>query len=84
MLTRVGKKFRPRPITAALPRRTCQFVWLPAIGKLGGDTMTGAAILIIVVVLVVGVVLPAVWSDKPTRRKAALAVLDRFLRWKSH
>jgi hypothetical protein len=28
------------------------------------------------------VVLPAVWSSKPARRKAALAVLDRLLRWR--
>ena len=28
------------------------------------------------------VVLPAVWSSKPTRRRAALAVLDRLIRWR--
>ena len=39
--------------------------------------------LAVFLVLVVGlVVFPAVWSSKPARRKAALAVLDRLLRWK--
>ena len=28
------------------------------------------------------VVCPAVWSSKPSRRKAALAVLDRLIRWR--
>jgi hypothetical protein len=29
-----------------------------------------------------GVIIPAVWSRDETRRKAALAVLDRIFRWK--
>lgn len=44
-----------------------------------------AALLIIVLVIVLvtgGVVLPAVWSSKKTRRTAALDVLDRLLRWR--
>lgn len=28
------------------------------------------------------VVFPAVWSSKPSRRKAALDVLDRIIRWR--
>jgi hypothetical protein len=44
------------------------------------------AVLIIVgmvIFLVIGgVVLPAVWSRKKTRRTAALDVLDRLVRWK--
>jgi len=40
-------------------------------------------ILVLVIVLVMGgVILPAVWSGKRTRRTAALDVLDRILRWK--
>ena len=40
-------------------------------------------ILILVIVLVIGgVIFPAVWSSKKTRRTAALDVLDRLLRWK--
>jgi hypothetical protein len=33
--------------------------------------------------LVVGVILPAVWSRERTRRAAALKVLERLLRWRS-
>jgi hypothetical protein len=40
-------------------------------------------ILILVIVLVIGgVIFPAVWSSKKTRRTAALDVLDRLLRWR--
>lgn len=40
-------------------------------------------ILGLVVALVIGgVIYPAVWSRKKTRRTAALDVLDRFLRWR--
>jgi hypothetical protein len=40
-------------------------------------------ILILVIILVIaGVIFPAVWSGKKTRRAAALDVLDRLLRWK--
>ena len=40
-------------------------------------------ILGLVIVLVIGgVIFPAVWSSKKTRRTAALDVLDRILRWK--
>lgn len=35
-----------------------------------------------VVLVVAGVILPAVWSGKKTRRTAALDVLDRLLRWR--
>jgi hypothetical protein len=40
-------------------------------------------ILVLVIVLVTGgVIFPAVWSGKKTRRTAALDVLDRLLRWR--
>jgi len=40
-------------------------------------------ILGLVVILVIGgVIFPAVWSRKKPRRTAALDVLDRILRWK--
>lgn len=35
-----------------------------------------------VVLVIAGVIFAAVFSDKRTRRTAALAVLDRILRWK--
>jgi hypothetical protein len=41
----------------------------------------GAATLI--AVLVAGVLLPAVWSRKSARRRAAVAVLDRLLKTRS-
>ena len=37
---------------------------------------------IVVVILVLVVVIPAVWSDKGYRRKAGLEVLDRLLLWR--
>jgi Flp pilus assembly protein TadB len=36
---------------------------------------------VLLLVLVVGVVLPAVWSSKGARRKAALAVLSELRNW---
>jgi hypothetical protein len=48
--------------------------------------MRNQAVLLIVglvIILVIGgVVLPAVWSGKKARRTAALDVLDRILRWR--
>ena len=38
-----------------------------------------AAAVVLVLAIVVGVVLPAVWSRKPARRRGAAAVLDRLL-----
>jgi hypothetical protein len=53
-------------------------------GQLG--LLTNPAVLIIIGVVFaavfVGVVLPAVWSRKKTRRTSALDVLDRILPWK--
>ena len=44
----------------------------------------GALVVIALVVILVicGVIFPAVWSRRRTRRTAALDVLDRLLRWK--
>jgi uncharacterized membrane protein YqiK len=39
-------------------------------------------VIVVLVLLAVLVIFPAVWSSKPARRKAALAVLDRLLRWR--
>lgn len=37
---------------------------------------------VLLVLVIVGVIFPAVWSSKKTRRTAALDVLDRILRWR--
>jgi hypothetical protein len=37
---------------------------------------------LVVVLVISGVIFPAVWSRKRTRRTAALAVLDRIVRWR--
>ena len=37
---------------------------------------------LIVMLMVMGVILPAVWPGKKTRRMAALDVTDRLLRWR--
>jgi threonine/homoserine/homoserine lactone efflux protein len=39
-------------------------------------------VVVVVVALLAAVALTAVWSGKPARRKVALAVLDRLLRWR--
>jgi hypothetical protein len=52
----------------------------PAIAKVSGDTVL---VVVLAAVLVAVVILAAVFSDKPARRRAALAVLDRILRWKA-
>lgn len=50
-------------------------------GLLGNQAVL--LVLVLLIVLVIGGVLfPAVWSRKKTRRTAALDVLDRLLRWK--
>jgi hypothetical protein len=53
---------------------------LPAlpVGQCGAEIAVYAMTLI--AVLVVGVLLPAVWSGKPARRSAARAVLEILLR----
>lgn len=82
MLDRVRQSIRA--FTATPGRRLSQLVVLaqvkPAIRADGDAVLAMAAVLL--VILVAGVVLPAVWSGKPTRRRAALAVLDRLVRWK--
>jgi hypothetical protein len=37
---------------------------------------------LLIVFVAGGVIMPAVWSSKKTRRTAALDVLDRLLRWR--
>jgi hypothetical protein len=84
LLNRVVQRIRA--LVAAPSRRFCQLALVaqaaPAVKADGTAVLAVAGLLLIV--LLVGVVLPAVWSVKPARRKAALAVLDRLLRWKGH
>lgn len=40
------------------------------------------AVLLVAVALVTVVIFPAVWSRKSYRRKAALEVLERLIRWR--
>jgi hypothetical protein len=37
---------------------------------------------LLVVLVIGGVILPAIWSIKRTRRTAVLEVLDRIVRWR--
>ncbi len=50
------------------------------------ELLRNQAVLLVLVLLVLlvmgGVILPAVWSRRRTRRTAALDVLDRILRWR--
>ena len=73
---------RARALMAAPGRRFGQFALaapaVPAI-KDGGLVLAVAAVLL--VVLLAGVAWSAIWAGED-RRKAALEVLDRLLRWK--
>lgn len=62
-----------------------QLYGLSAVSQVSNVLRNDAALVIIalaVVLVVGGVIFPAVWSGKKTRRTAALDVLDRILRWK--
>jgi hypothetical protein len=63
-----------------------QLYELSLISQVSNGLVRNQAVLLIVglvIILVIGgVVLPAVWSGKKARRTAALDVLDRILRWR--
>ena len=63
-----------------------QFYRLSAIALVSHGLLRNQAVLLIVglvtILVIGGVVLPAVWSGKKARRTAALDVLDRILRWR--
>lgn len=83
MLNRVRQSIRT--FTVASGHWCCQSVVLaaivPAISKADGYAILAVAVLAVVLVAIVA--LAAVFSAKPARRRAALAVLERFLRWKA-
>jgi hypothetical protein len=66
--------------------RGCRQLYeLSVISQVSKALRSQAVLLIVgllVVLMVAGVILPAVWSAKKTRRTAALDVLDRLLRWR--
>jgi hypothetical protein len=64
---------RSQPVTAAL---TGGSVVVAAVHS----RMVLAVAAVIVLLVYVGVILPAVWSTKPTRRRDARAVLQQLLR----
>ncbi len=54
-------------------------------GHIGSALGSPGALLVIALVAILFaamVIFPAVWSRKSYRRKAALAVLDRIIRWR--
>jgi hypothetical protein len=54
---------------------------ITAIAGALGNPWLAALIAFVVVTLLLGVVLPAVWSKKPARTRAARAVLKELRRW---
>ena len=52
----------------------------PIVGSLSDSTSAVYGVALIVIIFV-GIALPAVWSRKPARRKAAAEVLDSILRF---
>ena len=70
-----------------MSRTRCRHLYeLSVISQVSNGLMRNQAVLLIVglvIILVIGgVVFPAVWSGKKVRRTAALDVLDRILRWR--
>jgi hypothetical protein len=62
-----------------------QLYGLSVISQAGNVLRNHDALLIlglVAVLMIGGVILPAVWSRKKPRRTAALDVLDRLLRWR--
>jgi hypothetical protein len=72
---------------AGCPCRVFRFSALAQIsGHTGSALGSPGALLVIVliaVLFVAMVIFPAVWSRKSYRRKAALAVLERLIRWRA-
>jgi hypothetical protein len=58
---------------------------LPQVGSTVSHVLSSQGVFwlaaLCLILFAVLVVVPAVWSRKPARRKAALAVLDRIMRW---
>jgi Flp pilus assembly protein TadB len=76
------RRQRPLRRPPASPRRYSRFSAVAAIVGVpfGLSSWLGASIVGFVMMTVLGgVVLPAVWSRRPDRRRAALHVLDRLL-----
>jgi hypothetical protein len=62
-----------------------QLYELSAVSQVSNVLRNHGALLILGLVaafVIGGVILPAVWSRRKTRRTAALDVLDRILRWR--
>jgi hypothetical protein len=71
---------------AGSPRRVYDLTLMAQVSRdIPGLMRNQAALLIfglLIVLVVGGVIFPAIWSSKKTRRTAALEVLDRILRWR--
>jgi hypothetical protein len=71
---------------AGSPRRVYDLTLMAQVSRDIPGLMRNQAMLLITILVIIlvtgGVVLPAVWSSKKTRRTAALDVLDRLLRWR--
>jgi hypothetical protein len=70
---------------AGCPRREFQLSTLPQASGTLSHNLSGQDVFVIVLLvlaLVAAVVLTAVWSGDKERRKDALAVLDRIIRWR--
>lgn len=54
---------------------------LPIIGQLAEQSgVVGICVAVAVLLIILGVIYPAVWSRKTARRKAAVEVIDRIFR----
>jgi len=70
---------------AGCPHPGSQLGALPQASGSFGHVLTGQetfVVVLLILALVAAVSLTATWSGDSDRRKAALAVLDRFIRWR--
>ena len=80
MVNRVRRSIRTR--RAASGRRFCQLALLPAIAKIVGGATALAVDVDVAIALVALVAAIAIFAKDEPRRRSALAVLDRILRWR--
>ncbi len=83
MATTVPARALPRPRTAATFRLGALALAGAAVHPDGLTTRCLAWASLVILVLVIVIVVPAVWSLQESRRDAALAVPDRLLSWRS-
>jgi hypothetical protein len=69
-------------LAAGAARQLCKLSMMAQVSSVLKNHEALLILLLVIVLVAGGVIFPAVWSGKTTRRTAALDVLDRLLRWR--